>query len=611
VAGHLPIAVLATTAVICAAPAGFLAAQGDAPAPLVRINAVITDAAGRPIPKLSARDLDLREDGDVVPIDSVALTSAAGIHDIDARGAPAGDVRAGVGPATRAFAIVLDEFHVTPGAATERVRDALAHFVREQLSDDDLAVVFKPLDSLGAIRLTRDRDSIMRAIATFSGRKGDYEPRTAFERNYVGHAPGAIDAMRTQVVLSALRSIATQLGETRVATSTILLVSEGFTADERGRGLDPRLPDLTAVVRSAIRFGIPIYAFDPQDPVRLQPARLNAGTPDEDGARATLRRVTGGTGGELVPDGADLPAGLERMARDLTSRYTVTFTSPHGRDAKYHAIEIRVKRRGARVLAPAGYWAALPIEPRRALSVMPPPFASGRMLHRSSIIDAWVGITRQADGTARMLITWEPSRRTRGAPAVGIITLTATTTDGRVLFTGDVAARRPAGESGAAADRAAFDAPAGRVQLDMKIVADDGHVLDNDARDVDVPDLRTERKVLITTEIIRTASAREFRLVSADANAAPAAGREFSRTERLLIRVPAYDPGGGPPRVSVKLLNRWGQTLRDVAPMPDAPGPAQFDLPLAAFAPGDYILHVAAAGAAGETKEAINVRVTQ
>jgi VWFA-related protein len=573
------------------APAGFPAQATDETALALRISAVITDGAGRPIQKLGARDLELRDDGGVLPIESLTLKSSA---------------------EPRAFAILLDEFHVSAGAATERVRDALSRFVREQLADDDLGVVFKPLDSLGGIRLTRDRDALLHAIASFGGRKGDYEPRNAFERNYVGHAPDAIDAARMQIVLSALRSIAMQLGEMRVTTAAIVLVSEGFAADERRRGVDPRLPDLTAVVRSAIRFDVPIYAFDPSDQLRVLPARFATTEGDDAGARAMLRRVAGETGGDLVPDGAELSAGLERMTRDLTSRYVVTFRSPHGRDGKYHAIELRVKRRDGRVRTVAGYWAPLPVENRRALPPSPPPFVSGRALHRSPAIDAWVGVTRQADGTARMIVTWEPSRRAAAARGVGVVTLTATTTDGRVLFSGDVAASHPAGEtSGIAADRAAFDVPAGRVQLDIKIIAEDGGIIDNDARDVDVPDLSTARKVLITPQIMRTRSAREFRAATADPDAAPAAGRDFSRTERLLIRVPAYDPGGGPPRVSIALLNRWGQTLRELAPMPDAPGAPQFDLPLAAFAPGDYIIQITATGAAGETKEAINVRVTQ
>jgi len=598
------------TIAVCAAPTGFSAAQKDGAGgtPTIRISAVITNASGRPIPKLSAQDLEVRDDGAVIALETIGPRAGGIAPQEDDAAADDRERLADVRSSTRLFAILLDEFHVGAGAATDRVRDAVARFVREQLRDDDRAVVFKPLDSLGAIRFTKDRDTLMRAIATFSGRKGDYEPRSAFERNYVGHAPEAIVAARTQIVFSALRTMAMQLGEMRPATGAIVLVSEGFSSDDRTHAVDPRLPDLAAVVRSAIRFDVPIYAFDPDGEVRVRPAALAA---DDDDARAMLRRVAGETGGELVPDGADFSAGFERMAHDLASRWVLTFRSPHGRDGKYHTLDIRVKRRDARVLAPAGYWTPLPVEPRRTIAA-PPPFASGRMLHRSPIIDAWVGVTRGADGTARMLVTWEPSIRSGDTGGVRTITLTATTVDGRVLFTGDVASRQPPGDEPATAtDRAAFDAPAGRVQLDMKIIGDDGRVLDNEARDVDVPDLRAPRKVLITTEIFRTRSAREFRAVLADRDAAPAPGRAFSRTERLLIRVPAYDPDGADPRVTVSLLNRWGQTLRELAPMPGVGAPAQFDLSLAAFAPGEYMLQVTAAGASGETKEAITIRVTQ
>jgi hypothetical protein len=211
-----------------------------------------------------------------------------------------------------------------------------------------------------------------------------------------------------------------------------------------------------------------------------------------------------------------------------------------------------------------------------------------------------------------MLITWEPSRRGGSAARIATIRMTATTPEGSLLFSGDVGPTQPAGPvQPVRTDRASFAAPPGRVQLDMALVAEDGQVLDNEARDVDVPDLRTPAKVLVTTEILRARSAREFRALSGDRDAAPAPGREFSRTERLLIRVPAYDPAGRGPTVRVKLLNRWGQTLRDVAPMPDVPAPPQFDLPLAPFAPGEYILEITASGGAGETKEAIPIKLTQ
>ena len=47
--------------------------------------------------------------------------------------------------------------------------------------------------------------------------------------------------------------------------------------------------------------------------------------------------------------------------------------------------------------------------------------------------------------------------------------------------------------------------------------------------------------------MFRARTAREFQTIAADAAAVPIAGREFSRTERLLIRFDAYGPGSEKP----------------------------------------------------------------
>ena len=79
----------------------------------------------------------------------------------------------------------------------------------------------------------------------------------------------------------------------------------------------------------------------------------------------------------------------------------------------------------------------------------------------------------------------------------------------------------------------------------------------------------------------------------------PVASREFSRTERLLIRFRAYGPAGGSPAVSATLLDRVGHAIRalDVTAAPGA-GDYTIDLPLAGFAPGDYAIDVKSAGGA-------------
>ena len=65
-------------------------------------------------------------------------------------------------------------------------------------------------------------------------------------------------------------------------------------------------------------------------------------------------------------------------------------------------------------------------------------------------------------------------------------------------------------------------------------------------RELSVRDLRGE-VAIGTPQVLRARNAREFRTLEAEA-AVPVASREFSRTERLLIRFQAYGPAGAAPR---------------------------------------------------------------
>jgi hypothetical protein len=114
-----------------------------------------------------------------------------------------------------------------------------------------------------------------------------------------------------------------------------------------------------------------------------------------------------------------------------------------------------------------------------------------------------------------------------------------------------------------------------------------------------------------TPEVFRARTVREFQQLKADADAVPIAGREFSRTDRLLIRLPAYGPGNTVPTLTARLLNRAGQAMSDVPIIaPSGKGDSQIDLPLAALAPASYVLEIKASGDGGDAKELIGFRVT-
>ena len=114
-----------------------------------------------------------------------------------------------------------------------------------------------------------------------------------------------------------------------------------------------------------------------------------------------------------------------------------------------------------------------------------------------------------------------------------------------------------------------------------------------------------------TPEVLRARTAREFQQLKSDPAGIPIAAREFSRTDRLIIRVPAYGPGGTSPALSVHLLNRAGSAMSELAPAA-APttGMQQVELPLAALAPGEYVVEIKATGEGGEATEHVGFRVT-
>ena len=132
-------------------------------------------------------------------------------------------------------------------------------------------------------------------------------------------------------------------------------------------------------------------------------------------------------------------------------------------------------------------------------------------------------------------------------------------------------------------------------------------VLDSEMREISVPDLTSAQAMLGTASVLRARTAREFQQLRTDGDAVPIAGREFSRIEHLLIRVPAYGPGGTTPVLSVHLLNRAGAAMNELNAEP-APRTAeqQIDLPLAALPPGEYVLEIKT----GEATELVGFRVT-
>lgn len=571
-------------AVVIAAAIALGAAQSPPAQPrLVTIDVVASDARGRAVEDLKPSDFEVREEGAAIALESVRTVRRA-----DA--------------AVRSFAIYLDEYHVQAGANSARLRDALLAFLDTVMTANDQVAVMKPLDSVLAIRTTRDRAAARSAVEAFEGRRGDYTAKNAYERDYIAGTAARIEGVRDQVALSALNALAVHLGTLGEGRKTLIVASETIGHVEHRRGQE-YLPTPDTIVRSANRANVAIYAVDPTDD--------GSGVAPSD----TLRRLTDDTDGALIRD--DVAAGLRRAAADAGAYYLLSFRTAHPDDGRFRALQTRVARKGVALRARKGYWTTSPDEALRAAliakanepkKVVPPEPAP----HVSPLIRPWIGVARGDGGKTRVTFVWEPSPRVpgdRSRVAAARLLLTAKLSDGTVVYEGPIAPTGPAAMDDPAARpaRAVFEVPPGRIRLRMAIEDAASNVIDQDVREMSIRDLRGDVAVG-TPEILRARNAREFRTLEDDA-AVPVAAREFSRTEHLLIRFSAYPPGDGA-TVSARLLGRTGAAIRSLEVGEGTRGGRAIDLPLAGFASGEYVIEVRATSGARDASDRVTFRVT-
>lgn len=539
--------------------------RAETPRPLVSVPLFVTDARGESIRNLQAPEIEIAEGGTQHKISSLVFR----------------------GGAPRRVAIYLDEYHVSPGAGAERARGALARFVERHLGPEDAVVVMKPLDPQSSIAPLDGVEAVHRAVAGFVGRRGNYEPRTDFEAQYMSVAPPSAERQRAQVVRAGLESLAIAMREGADTARAMIVVTEGFRSSEPAR---LRTTTLRTIARAARLANVPVYILDPS-------SAAPADSP-LDGAWASMSEQTGGM---LFTGGADLDGALARVAADLQSHYVVEFQGAGKEDGGFHGIDVRVKRRGVQVRAASGYWAPF------GASRLPPmsakrPYASLLTPHVSGLIQPWFRMAPAAGG--RTMVTFAFAARPGRRVTAERVEFTALTFEGDTLHAATVV---PAGTAGTGAVETTFEAPPGPLQVSMRIAA--ATPLDTDVRYIEVPQLDGARPVIAAVEFVRPRSLPEFRALQSDGRALPTEAREFLRQDRLLVRVRAF-AGATPVVVRARLLNRLGQPLLELPPLRPVDGAAQFDLPFARFPRGDYRLEVTASAGGERVTQLLTIRVS-
>ena len=636
-----------------APPAGQEPAQQPAEQPVfrtginfVRVDVIVTDRQGNPVDDLKLEDFEITEDGKpqkpetfrLVRVDTItqpAYTSRT-IRTRNDEETAAQDEN------SRIFIFFLDDYHVRRETSMS-VKKPIVDFIANQLAPGDLIGVMYPLTPIDAVVLSRNHQGVINTVEKFEGRKYNYEPINDLERDYYYKlTPQAIEMIRRQVSLSALRGISTKLGSLREGRKSVILVSEGYTSllppqlrsDMPAGYSSPSGGDLTRdpfaaennimedrarfsadidmqrelqdVFDAANRNNTSIYALDPRglSTGEFDISQNISGRTSQQyltSSMDALRILAENTDGRAIVNRNDLGNAMKQIIKDSSAYYLLGYTSSEApTDGKFHEIKVRVKRPGLQVRGRKGYWAYTADDVRRAMAgpkAGPPPavtkaLASIAPMTNRRYIRTWIGNEKSEDGRTRVTFLWEPLPPTPGVTREQPrrVTVLATSKAGDIIHRGRAPSELAASGTGGVMS---FTAPPGAVDLRITVEGDGG-MLDREDREITVPDLSAPDVQLSTPKLWAVRSARELTELMVSNTPAPTAVREFRRTDRLLIRFDAFAPGGSTPTVTAQLLNQQGTKMSDVPIGKSSGGASQIDLPLANLAAGQYLLEITA-----------------
>jgi VWFA-related protein len=558
---------------------------------VVRVDVTVLDKRGEPVTDIKAEEFEIEEDGVEQPLQSFQLVKASGFPDsTDEHSLPIRSPEHARAEAARedvrVFLIFWDEYHLHPFASSITARQALHDFVLSAFGPRDLVALMDPLLPTDAIRFTRDRRALADAIHKLTGRRGVYVPARSVMEEELLRRPRDIERVRYEVSMTALKAAAVYLGTLREGRKSIVFVSEGA----RRAGAGSPLP--REVIRAANQYNTAIYTLDPRG-LGPRPSHM-------------LIDLARSTGGEAFVN-TNAPARLlPQVVKHASAYYLLGYSALNSpADGKFHRIRVRVKRPGVEIRARSGYWAPTVGELTRARDAA--SAAGGGPLQpeaRAAIyagsarrsIDLWVGSARGPNGLTEVTLAWSPhdNGRVATAQATGL-EVTATGSDGREYF-----------QEKLQKGTVSFQAPPGLLQLKLAVWDADGAILERDLRKISVPNFAVNQLAVSSPVLLRARTAIELKTLLADPDAPPFIGREFRRSERLLVRFEVYGSHAGAAKVSARLMTRAGGTLvaLPVTAMPARPGRYQIDLPLSATARGEFMIAIEA-GAAGEQVQSI------
>ncbi len=543
---------------------------------LIRVDVTVIDGRGEPVTTLTADDFEVRDDGQPQTITSFKLVEASG-EPSDEASLPIRNVQHAAAEAAkddvRVFLVFWDDYHIAPFVNALRARQDLERSVLDAFGPTDLVAIMDPLTTLDSIRFTRDRRALANQAHALQGRRGVYlPPRSGIEDEHLMNMR-RIEQIRCQVTESAVKAAAAHMGTLREGPNALIVISEGFGPCGEPSDESQRLRDL---IRVASGSHTAIFVADPRG-LQIR-GRMSS----------FLQSLAMGTGGEALQTN-DLSMIFTRAVKQASAFYLLGYAKDMPIDGKFHEIKVRVKRRGLEVRSRAGYWAPrgedVAHAKRAAEEATVTPAVAEALSRLTPIgarrsVDVWTGTTPLPNGQTRVTIAWLPRATSANVLVAPVgIAVTATTPSG-VVFQGPVPD-----------DGTSFDAPPGPLQLVIATANGADEVIDRETRTLTISDAAAHALTLSSLVVYRARTLRESR----EAQLPVYAGREFDRTDRVLVRFDTHGPAREGAQVSARLLNRTGTPLTPLTVLPDAAGRGYLiTLPLTSIARGEFLLSVEA-----------------
>ncbi|MCC6164833.1 MAG: VWA domain-containing protein [Acidobacteria bacterium] len=432
---------------------------------IVEVSAVVTGDGDKPITDLTAADFEVLEDGQRRPVVSARFLAPRASAPRPAPPAFIGDARLDEVATNRdladapAFVLLLDDLNVAALDSYRAIRAALG--VLETIPADALVSVVNTSGTGGGLlTLTRPNQDHSERVKAFRGQYVIVGPSHGISSSWDapcsdGASPDCVDPTRAGRRAGALRAV----GDLFSRTGSRRKVLFWFVTDMGVSPLDPKGNQAAqfAGLQRLLGGDVTVYAIDPRENVapndgnpvynaRRTGGRYRVGPADatfmgqggsamvldaDDMVAVPLSQLTRETGGRWVQNANNVEKIGAEIVRQNLSSYVLAYESAASETDGRHTIEVKVRRRGARISARRAFH-VLPESANAAVARSDDDVTErlrevimGGVPSGTLALQAHVAPQLTGEGPARALVTVQVDEETTDAESVDVLLLAA------------------------------------------------------------------------------------------------------------------------------------------------------------------------------------------